>query len=1500
MAKLTLYQILAIEVRNNESFNPFGDQFDRYQLSNNLDAIIKDKYIGDVEYDQKGAKAVSALSELNKTYESYIDQIKEILKSTGLTGPDLISRVIASTNYYYLSVLQQQKEVKDDHDKGKLEDIHNLARNEFKNMNGTGVSATDISDSVNDAANEIIKIILSLNITDEAQLPISEPKITSQLAAVLQIASIIYAMKYNFQEFQFETAEIDFSFDTITFSKSPGSYFLIKAANKIRQRNQIMEFFITANRFQKNKLIRPISTIANGQINFSRGSQPDETNMEAQILCDFLAFHFHLNLAKLNEFEEFRVNDLFKLFEYLRATFHSVDVDSIVSKATSSQDYRYIPYEIEIDHLNAFLSSESGISIELTKRFTSLLSQPLSQDMDIWAKPFIQVGNNLLFLLGAIGGHLTYQFEHLLDGFVPEHEQMKLFKNHLELELNTSKHGHTLKQVDISPVSANLSSEGLLVYQSLKHLLVFQLCLIKYPLDAITTAAEMVSLFKQVEILKSNIEVLKANIKDLTGREQVKIVGSLVTNHPLFSGMTLEDIPVLDAILLKNYIDVGKYRRGMIVMSPEQINSEDISSYPYYHDDESFDKNILSFLYQPSPVHEMVKNIRLENFKISLGEQSPLIFAQTAELQPLSESMSNLVSELLEYLKQLHYFDADYNKDPEGKRLISDRIEFLTPLTFSYFSIDKTNRESRILLLSNFKKVGFDGTVFLLNNLLKVSRQTAKKGIEILPLPELPPIDHEKADSQWRELSKSGAIQGPISPSNFSMHHNLSDVDRDNLLRHLFSLISSYGPGIYEEERLKDFYLLATITVGLAAGLKHFEKEVYSTFLNLMDTLNYNGHFQKARNFSEEALAYSFKYETVPLLGWLALFKCFSKQKNIQDAAFYGNAYFSALNALPSVKMHQAFDGFYNAMLFFRNFGFQELADNFFVSLNSMPLESYQLQQITLSFMNAKLSDVKNLQQHLVLAEDFLNKHILEITEHGQQGALPWTAFLYNLINIEKAGHIIVPASLKIYLTEFEKLLDPLTLENIHGQFFPDGKKSVILLKEALKKTYETMAVEDYVSEITALEMLANNVASLSINPLDLNNLLISGLVLNDQTLTFHELEANESKDIVSLDKVVTPDFESYGSDLLKKTPIQSGQVILWLFEFHGKVYALYIDEHLNTNLQHMPNWSIKEMRTWLGGLDDYFFDEKNSYPINQQEGDYIDDLKKLHFNKLDIPFDFTELLVCYSLELAVFPPNLLEIPIDFSKFPELIEPHEERVKEHLREQPFDFIGFQKPVTNIISIEFLSSKGIEINKSKEEISVGCWIPTIDEDMTLYIAEKTLRPIIEDKYNSTIQNSVYPQPPLNSTVNVFVAHGAKTITGFRSVHTRGQNEGHAIVNETGISRVFGTGFIAVVFICDSGSMTKDIYSQKLISFVSEILSLGYSAVVAPAWKYNPAICAIWLDTFLDSLKAGLSISFAVQKANKVSAKEGFDEYFGFYSPRGWAAMHLYGNPNIHFK
>src|SRR5690606_31068084 len=321
MSSTTLIHIIQTEVRINDALNPFNELFDRSTLVNMIDLIIKDKYQGNVEYDQEGTKLVSALLELNKMYETQVNEIKEILLTTGLTSINIVERIIASTNFYYMDLLEQQTNGQMDNDKGRVEDVINMTKGNFKNLNGDQVSATDISDSLNDAANEVIAIALGLNVTNIAEIPLQEKAVTTLLLKALRTASVLYGMKSNFLEFKFETATISYDSDTITFKKSPGNYFLIKTANKLRRENNILEHLPTVFNFPNQSVNKPLTSLNNGKIEFLKGQEPENDNSNLTVICEFLTFHFHLHLAKIAGFSEYKVNHLFKLFEYIRTFF---------------------------------------------------------------------------------------------------------------------------------------------------------------------------------------------------------------------------------------------------------------------------------------------------------------------------------------------------------------------------------------------------------------------------------------------------------------------------------------------------------------------------------------------------------------------------------------------------------------------------------------------------------------------------------------------------------------------------------------------------------------------------------------------------------------------------------------------------------------------------------------------------------------------------------------------------------------------------------------------------------------------------------------------------------------------------------------------------------------------------------------------------------------------------------------------------------------------------
>jgi hypothetical protein len=156
----------------------------------------------------------------------------------------------------------------------------------------------------------------------------------------------------------------------------------------------------------------------------------------------------------------------------------------------------------------------------------------------------------------------------------------------------------------------------------------------------------------------------------------------------------------------------------------------------------------------------------------------------------------------------------------------------------------------------------------------------------------------------------------------------------------------------------------------------------------------------------------------------------------------------------------------------------------------------------------------------------------------------------------------------------------------------------------------------------------------------------------------------------------------------------------------------------------------------------------------------------------------------------------------------------------------------------------------------------------------------------------------PEAAFHSTINIFMAHGGKGSEGFKTMYTRNE-DGYAYVKEKGLDLILGSGMIAVLFVCHSASISPQAFSQRLVSLSHSILAKGYQAVIAPSWSLHPVIPATWLEAFLVHMKQGKRLSECVLHANQTTAEKGFDEYSGYYAPSGWAAMHLYGNPNIRF-
>jgi hypothetical protein len=306
-------------------------------------------------------------------------------------------------------------------------------------------------------------------------------------------------------------------------------------------------------------------------------------------------------------------------------------------------------------------------------------------------------------------------------------------------------------------------------------------------------------------------------------------------------------------------------------------------------------------------------------------------------------------------------------------------------------------------------------------------------------------------------------------------------------------------------------------------------------------------------------------------------------------------------------------------------------------------------------------------------------------------------------------------------------------------------------------------------------------------------------------------------------------------------------------------------------------------MRIWLSNINNFYFNGKKNESGNAhsdfsnpraevdynnliQQEDYDNLLKELCFTNISLDNTVQEIFFCSSIDMSNFPFNLIVANREF-------------------------IGKQFPICNINTIEYFVEMTNKIYLQKN-YSVSAWIPIEDKEFVLEMGYSKLLPTLE-LVNAQIYTSTYPNKLIETDVNVFMAHGILDYFGFKGVYSN-PSEQKAIIEP---EFVFGTGKIAILFICNSGSSKDEFFSNSITLFCNQLLKYGYESVVAPFWSFDVTMSKIWLDAFLKHFNDGNSVSFSVWSANKQLSEYDQESSSLYLAPAGCLAMHLYGNPNV---
>ncbi len=1491
MEKITLTQILRILSLTDSRFDPFNDSFQQ-DITSILDPIIKDRYNNEVDFDQDGIALIEIFKIFNELYQELSELILTAVKRTGLNVEDFTKNLSKFCNDYCLFVLDQQKKSFESPEQiGTLENLTQMFGGQLKNENGQLVNANDVMDNVADIFAELISFVIKSNFQVEAEaVPLKEEVMRNVLQYLLDVGTTINVYKQEFEKFQYEETTLRVEGDKISFKCDPPNYHNIKFANRHREFVDVFQTHDLAKKFEQEKSELPFFSIsAEGEIIIDANELEKVTTPDTSTSL-FVSFYFHLHLADTAT-PNLKVNGIVDFVEAIEGLF--------VRCLQKNQKIDNSAYYIKKEDLRSYLIKV----LKLCKKKIDLLLGQFSQEnnlsLDLWRKPLLAIGDFYYFFYPTITfGNFSGRFENLLINHMSASVLNRKFTESIASQLTQPNENAVFKLLDPEVYSDSLKSDNILVYETANTFVILKGVMLNYCLRPAECFNALTISSAYSEEFTNDRDAILETLMKIKGVKEIKLLSAIVTNHFQFSGMNIDGTLLVDPSLLVNFFVVGEYSKSIKINDFRLQKSEDISIYPYYTDSESFAISLNNFFSMPAPIKEIINTLKIEPFRISKERANPQIFMDVVMMEPLTQTVEDSIENLKFYFRQLHYFEVDYKKEDkqESKESIEQRIQYLLPIAFSYFALNRTDRNARLKLLDIFKEFGILAIANLVYGLLNQCKSLVSKPIKKMPDYKTGISEKKRAENHLAEIMKESFSDSSGSLSTFELKKQLSEVDTDNLINYLLDL-TSFSPRAYTDGELTSLYILLILVTNLGIGKDKYTKLIYGICENYISLLNHNGRFQLARDTAEEMLAFSLKKEAYPLLGWLSLFKCFTKQNNAMDGCFYGILYFSALNAKPVIEDFHAFDGVYNAFIYFRNFGYYDICDSLYSSLKSFELSDYDDQKTSLSYFNSLLTRQTSIDLLVSRVEEYLKMHKEKIIGFGHLGCHPWVAFLYNMKNLEEAGALALTDDLRECITDFEKEIYPETLSNMKAMMLKVVDETELLFRKALKSVNDTRNIEDYVAELASLKLTANNLVREAVRSGSLEQLLLAGRVINDPTLTF---EKKKSKGFtkLSFDDEEKPEvpFENYASSVLSQIVLDQGDVICWVFEYGNKVSALFIDYQKNHIIQELENWNMDTMKEWLDqGLGEFVFNETKA-SINQQEQDYMDAISFLKFSTIILPFECNQLLLCTSIELARFPKNL--ILFNEPSADKLFHEKQPRVKEFVHEEKRDFISYYKPVTDIISIERFAGHGEHKELSINELTIEAWIPVDDEDMALYIAYTRLRPHLLD-YQCEINTEIVPRPPVNGQINFIAAHGEKTVEGFKAVHTKDGEEGHAIINGLGIEHVFGKGLIAVVFICNSGYQSKKIYNQALTSFVNQLIELGYESVVAPAWKYDPGMCGVWTKAFLEGIKSGLKLSFAVHNANKVTSNEGFDDFWGFYAPSGWASMHIYGNPNIRY-
>ncbi|MFK3762493.1 hypothetical protein [Serratia ureilytica] len=638
--------------------------------------------------------------------------------------------------------------------------------------------------------------------------------------------------------------------------------------------------------------------------------------------------------------------------------------------------------------------------------------------------------------------------------------------------------------------------------------------------------------------------------------------------------------------------------------------------------------------------------------------------------------------------------------------------------------------------------------------------------------------------------------------------------------------------------------------------------EFYIMFCSFLHKLHLSQKTQVVRDLAETSLFLGVRNNTLHYSFYVRM-AVYSRQFNIIDSLLSAQLMMHGYN-----YTHQENEIFISKSLLelfisLRNFRFYPFAERVKKAHDELNIEEpYDKHQFDMAMFNMKL--LMGDEGLFESVNEYLKDN--DVLEFDVASGMTWLVFLLNLkrrsaAQFEKFQNLIESlARLEVY----ENLCDSAVIIDYKKAMSSVVQENKEAVQKGISNIVTSRSLIDVNYELTMLQPVVLNLLKNSIKSIDFEGILIAhalssgslGFEINTAEATMEFMPLKKEVDLPSL--TIFNDYMHHLSNLMDES---ERSVFLWIGCCDDFCYSVCLKQR-GFSLYINHGFSKRDLRNWESTQTDLlaFNDQPNLKSILDSNNEHWEHESRVIMDNLPILTDVCEadnVILFRDVNISYLPPNLIKTTTG-KLLADLAPLHiPSTVESYLKGEPF---------------------------AVDHGNIKLWAPVDEGDIAINIAFDKIENLFDDASLLKI-TSLNPRNDLNKDINIFISHGGKdTLYGFKSISPA---ENKYFINENDI---FGTGKVAILFICHSGSSKSSMFATKLDGLVGKVLDLGYECVLAPAWSYNVTLTGIWTRNFIDALNDGKNLSESTFHANKTVKSI-------YPSVGAYAAMHLFGNDGL---